>query len=351
MTPIVVLLVMNATVVTSTRGDREASCTARVDRIGTAHVQWIVGAQEDLPTLDRWCHGVGPPLYVPTPASVSPASPPPLEDLVVVTWNAHLAEGRLEELVARLREGAETDGRPAKHFVLLAQELFRRGDDVPAFGVQARTARAIRARDDEAPDARDYAARLGLSMLYVPSMRNGAKLLEDRGNAIFSTEPLSQALAFELPFERQRRVAIGAAIEVLRDGRRSTLRVVNTHLEALSSPRSLWVFRNPRTRQVNALFDFLSASRFEDDVSWVGTVVGGDFNTVQGGERESIYRIARRWSTGLLEEDRRPTHVLGRLDYLFFRLAPGIAAGPIRVADKFGSDHHPVLGRFTKIRE
>jgi hypothetical protein len=287
------------------------------------------------------------PLYQPAP--VSSHEPPTLHDLAVVTWNAHLGEGRLETLIAALRRGAFTEGAPVSHFVLLLQELFRR-DEVPAFGTDARSARAIRARDDDALDARDYAQRLGLSMLYVPSMRNGSDLREDRGNAIFSTEPLSQPVAFELPLERQRRVAVAAAVDVMHEGRRSALRIVNMHLEPLSAPQSLWVFRNPRQRQMAALLHLLRASRFEDDVAWVGTIVGGDLNTVKNGADESVYRHARAWSSGFVREDRRATHLLGRLDYLFFRLAPGLEAATRRIDERFGSDHHPVLGRVTLVK-
>jgi endonuclease/exonuclease/phosphatase family metal-dependent hydrolase len=334
----------------ASRSSVDPSCNARVDRVGYASVHWISAWDDDVDTRDRWCRGVGPPFYIPTPA-VAHDSPPQVEDLVIVTWNAHLSEGRLDDLVTSLREGALTHGQPVRHFVLLVQELLRRDADMPAFGIAARAARAIRAReDDDAADVHTYAQRLGLSMLYVPSMRNGAELFEDRGNAILSTEPLSQALAFELPFERQRRVAVGAAIDVMHARLRSTLRVIDVHLEPLSSPQSLWVFRNPRRRQVAAVLGLFSASRFEDDVSWVGTVLGGDFNTVKKGADESAYRSARAWSTGLVEEDRRTTHFLGRLDYLFFRLAPGVVAGTTRVDEKFGSDHHPVLGRFTPAR-
>ena len=91
-----------------------------------------------------------------------------------------------------------------RRFVLLLQELYRRGSDVPAFPGLTRSAHAIRPRDPQAPDARDYAHALDLSMLYVPSMRNGEAMLEDRGNAILSTEPLDQAFARNCP-ERQRR--------------------------------------------------------------------------------------------------------------------------------------------------
>jgi hypothetical protein len=325
-----------------THADPGATCSAR------ATIHWIRGPQQDIDKLNEWCRGVGTPLYRPEPARTSP-EPPALDDLTIVTWNAHLAEGRLEALVSDLRSGALTNGRPVDHFVLLVQELFRR-DEVPAFGAGARAARAIRARDEDAPDARAYAARLGLSMLYVPSMRNGAAIEEDRGNAILSTERLSQPVGFELPFERQRRVAVAAAIDVMHNGRRSTLRVVDVHLEPLSSPQSLWFFRNPRRRQMAALLDLMAASRFEDDVAWVGTVVGGDFNTVRNGDAEGVYREARAWSSGFAQEDRRATHLLGRLDYLFFRLPPGLEAGTRRVDDRFGSDHRPVMGQVIKAK-
>ena len=66
-------------------------------------------------------------------------------------------------------------------------------------------------------DVDDIAERFGLSVAYVPSMRNGpARDLvarEDRGNAILSTEPLVDVRAIELPFGKQRRVAITALIQ------------------------------------------------------------------------------------------------------------------------------------------
>jgi hypothetical protein len=313
---------------------RDGSCDARVT------VHWIAPAADGA-ELDRWCRAVGPPLYVPTPSTASHPEPPRIEDVVIVTWNAHLSGGRLDALVERFR---------GQHFVVLAQELFRRQTPLPA-AADVRAARTIKLRGADPPDASDYATKLGLSMLYVPAVRNGIIAAEDRGNAIVSSEPLMQPMAFELPFERQRRVAVGAAIDVVHAGRRSTLRFFNVHLENLSAPHSLWFFRNPRTRQIDALMDLLSASRFEDDVAWVGTIIGGDFNTVQDGEREAGYRRARQWSTSLADEDHRATHLMGRLDYLLFRLVPDLEARTARLDDKFGSDHNPVIGRFTKIRE
>ncbi len=299
-----------------------------------------MGPIDDREKLDDWCRAVGPPVVVAT-EDRSHAAPPRLDELVVVTWNAHLAAGQLADLVADLRAGRLTEGRPVDRFVLLLQEVFRRGSDVPAFAAGARSAFGIVARDPEAPDVLSYARQFGLATMYVPSMRNGADLREDRGNAILSTEPLEALRAVELPFERQRRVAVGASI-VVHTGHGELLRLMNVHLEPLSRPSSLWFFHNPRRRQVAyALSTLLDAER-----GLAGTGLGGDFNTVQGGAQEEAYRLARAWSRGLEREDPRPTHDLGRLDYLFVRLAPGWVAATSRVEDKYGSDHHPVLARF-----
>ena len=316
-------------------------CAARADQVGGAALRWLTGSAEDAATLDQWCRAVGPPVYVPRPVAPS-STPPALEDVVVVTWNAHLAEGRLTDLIAALRDGALTNGVPVRRFVLLLQELYRRGPDVPAFSEGMRSAHAIRARDETAPDVHDYAATLGLSLLYVPSMRNGEDLDEDRGNAMISTEPLSDAVAFDLPFARQRRVAIGAAIAVTRGTARSTLRLLDIHLEPLSSPQTLWVLRNPRGRQVRATLSVLGDLHDEDDPHWAGTVLGGDFNTIQSGAKESAYAQARAWSTGFGDEDPRTTHMMGRLDYLFFRLSPDTTAITTRIDRRFGSDHYPL---------
>jgi endonuclease/exonuclease/phosphatase family metal-dependent hydrolase len=275
------------------------------------------------------------------------AEPPALEELVTLSWNAHLAEGRLPDLIAALQAGEFTDGRPVRHFALLVQELYRRGDAVPEFDTSDRTAFAIAARDPDAADVEDYAHSLGLSFLYVPSMRNGARLREDRGNAIISTEPLLDPLALELPLARQRRVAIAAAVNVRTAGGVKRLELVDAHLEPLSSPRTLWVFKNPRGRQVRAILDLLENPRFSGD-GVAGVVLGGDFNMVRGGDREEAYQHARAWSTSLRREDTRRTHMMGRIDYLFFRLPNGWHGNTTRLDKRFGSDHHPVMGRIAR---
>ena len=323
------------------------TCAARSSRVSGVAVTWQTGPLEDVEALDEWCRGVGAPLLAsPAPRPVVP--PPPFNELVVLTWNAHLDEGRLPDLITDLRAGRLTDGRPIQHFVLLLQELYRVGPEVPAFALDARSAFAIQGRDPRAPDASDYSKSLGLAMFYVPSMRNGATRLEDRGNAIVSTEPLLEPLALELPLERQRRVAVGASVQVRTSRGTERLHFLNAHLEPLSSRSSLWLFRNPRRRQIGALLEFLRASRFHS-TGTVGTVLGGDFNTIQGGVEEDAYLHARAWSRGLAAEDPRATHFMGRIDYLFARMATDWMATTTRVDEKYGSDHHPVLARFQRV--
>ena len=320
----------------------DASCAARES---LPFVQWHRAVEAHTRELTRWCRAVGGPVFVDAPAAES-AGAPSLDELVVLSWNAHLAEGELRGLIAKLRSG-ELTGRPVNHFVLLIQELYRRGDAVPPFDDRARSAFAIRPRDPEAFDVDDHAASLGLSVLYVPSMRNGRELREDRGNAIVSTEPLIDPFALELPLARQRRVALGAAVRVQTADGVKRLELIDAHLEPLSSPKTLWVFKNPRTAQVRALLDVLDTPRYEDgDIA--GVVMGGDFNTVRAGAREDAYHLARKWSTSLVNEDRRDTHMMGRLDYVFAKLEDGWKMKTRRLDERFGSDHYPVLASFSR---
>lgn len=239
-------------------------------------------------------------------------------------------------------------GAPVEHFVLLVQELYRRGDDVPAFDARDRSAFAIKARDPRSPDIGDHARDLGLSIYYVPAMRNGPELREDRGNAIISTEPLIEPFALELPLARQRRVTLGAAITIhTADGPRQ-LQLVDAHLEPLSSPKTLWFFKNPRVAQVRAILELLDAPRFTDRSRTAGVVLGGDFNTIRSGAGEAAIHLARAWSNGPAHEDTRDTHMMGRLDYLFFNLGDGWSASTRRLDERFGSDHYPVVGTFSR---
>lgn len=317
----------------------DSNCAARADAAG---IEFQISDESDARELTRWCRAVGGPVYVPTPAVATPA--PTIDQLVFVSWNAHLAEGQLDELIAKLRAGDLTDGKAVTHFVLLVQELYRSGDEVPEFDARERSAFAIRARNPKVPDIDDHAATLGLSIFYAPSMRNGPELREDRGNAIISTEPLLDPIALELPLARQRRVTLGAAINVQTADGVKRLELVDAHLEPLSSPKTLWVFKNPRAAQARAILDLLDHPRYTDRSQTFGVIVGGDFNTVRDGAHERAIRLLRQWSTGLASEDPRDTHLMGRLDYLFFNMPKGWNAWTRRLNERFGSDHYPVVG-------
>ena len=78
-------------------------------------------------------------MYVDAPAAAS-GIVPSLDELTVLSWNAHLAEGELRNLIAKLKSG-ELTGEPVNHFVLLVQELYRRGDAVPEFDIHDRSGR------------------------------------------------------------------------------------------------------------------------------------------------------------------------------------------------------------------
>ena len=119
------------------------------------------------------------------------------------------------------------------------------------------------------------ARRAGLSLFYVPSMRNGppAQTDEDRGNAILSTEPLADLTAIELPFERQRRVAVSSTIQIRGAvGEAWPLRLASVHLENTASARRLRVLApEPRRRQAAGLLAVLPPT--------LPLLVGGDLNT------------------------------------------------------------------------
>lgn len=336
---------------TRTAADLEqpaAPCQVRPAQLAQQSVTWHQGNSADTAEQNRWCRAVGLPVLRANPDLTQ--APPPLESVMVATWNAHLAEGSLSDFVRALRTGAVTGGTPVMHFVLLIQEAYRRGAAVPPFPDDARTAFGIVPRDPNGPDSLAEAAALGLAVWYVPSMRNGREMHEDRGNAIVSTEPLLAPRALELPLARQRRVAVGATIAVQTARGREHIHAWSAHLEPVSSPKTLWLFYNPRPQQARAILSTLASPAFAPSAGSAGVVLGGDFNTVRAGDREDAYGLVRQWSTSLDSEDRRRTHVMGRLDYLFFKLASGWVAQTRRLDERFGSDHYPVAGQFVPSR-
>ncbi|HEX8028550.1 MAG TPA: hypothetical protein VF491_08815, partial [Vicinamibacterales bacterium] len=129
------------------------------------------------------------------------------------------------------------------------------------------------------------------------------------------------------------------------------LELIDAHLEPLSSPKTLWVFKNPRGAQVRSILKLLNDPRYSESSQIAGVVLGGDFNTVRSGADEEAYHLARAWSTGLTSEDPRDTHMMGRLDYLFVKLGDGWTASTRRLDERFGSDHFPIVGTFSPAQD
>jgi endonuclease/exonuclease/phosphatase family metal-dependent hydrolase len=287
-------------------------------------------------SLHSWRRSVGPPLAI----ASAPIAAQPADRLIVVNWNMHVGGGDIERLFADVRR----DAGPTAPIVFLIQEAYREGPEVPvkldgdaSFASLIRSLRADGSRDEIATAAR----RLQLHAYYVPSMRNGGPGIsaEDRGNAILSTLPLDELGAIELPFERQRRVAVAATVagQTL-GGRQWRLRVVSAHLDNMVGARRLWVAGGEfgRTRQARGL---VSALERETTL-----VLGGDLNTWFGFQ-DAAYRIAAQAFPQTTVSDRRGTfHGVLRLDHLFFRLGPGWTAHFHRADDTYASDHFPLIG-------
>lgn len=138
--------------------------------------------------LDSWCAGVGQAVLRAGALETTTTAGTPsvnLEDVTFVSWNVHVGNGDINAFVGDLRAGVFTGGTPVRHFVLMLQEVVRSGD-VPAFADGASGARRIAAHASRSIDIIDISRDLGLSLIYVPSMRNGDSTWEpaaDRGSA------------------------------------------------------------------------------------------------------------------------------------------------------------------------
>jgi endonuclease/exonuclease/phosphatase family metal-dependent hydrolase len=327
-----------------------SACHGIVPRT-TQSLTWI-GPDDprDRDRLARWCRAVGPAI---ADAEPTRAIAPPIDRLAVVTWNVHVGGGDIEALVGRLRRGELTDGQAAGQFALLLQEAYRAGPDVPtAVPPAAAAPRAIveHLPDGSRSDIAEIARRLSLHVLYVPAMRNGRNRAEDRGTAILSTLPLTEAEAIELPFEHQRRVAVAATVSgTASSGAGWTLRLVDVQEDtALALTRGGPLAA--RRRQAEALLEAIDGpvppGRPAPDRGGASMILGGDFNTWLG-SREPAIRFLRRAFPGTPREAAGATWhgALGAraaLDHVFVRGSVRVAATK-RLASRFGSDHDPLL--------
>jgi endonuclease/exonuclease/phosphatase family metal-dependent hydrolase len=300
-----------------------------VDPAGTT---WYGPSRDDdRSALNSWAAGVGPAIVV----HDASGGGMPTDSLVLVSWNTAVGDGDIVALVRDVR--AMHPGAP---FALLIQEAFRDGPDVP-FGGSLPGRFAGRLGSGQIRDDIETIARLcGLNLYYVPSMRNGAPTAtdEDRGNAILSTLPLDELTAIELPYERQRRVAVAATVVVTSPGGAAfPLRLVSAHLDNMLGPRRLWLAGAlfARKRQMSAIVEHVDGRH--------AAVVGGDFNTWLG-FAEPAFGAAFEAFPDTDTSDRRPTFLnLLRLDHLFVRLPRGWTARVERGAHRYGSDHWPLI--------
>ena len=324
----------------SVHGCAGRSAVAQLDMVqldgAVSAIRWMGPQLEaDRGSLGNWRACVGPPVVV----AVAAQDTVPSNRLVVVNWNMHVGGGDIAGLLADVRR--QHGNAP---IVFLLQEAYREGPEVPVrLDAHASFASMIRSLrpDGSREEIESVAQRLGLHAYYVPSMRNGgpAASAEDRGNAILSTLPLTDLTAIELPFERQRRVAVAATVAGVTDtGEPWKVRVVSAHLDNMVGARRLWIAGGEfgRTRQARGL---VSALQGEEPL-----VLGADLNSWFGFQ-DGAYRTAAAAFPGTPVTDRRATfHGVLRLDHLFFRLSEGWQAKFTRGGNAYGSDHYPLVG-------
>jgi endonuclease/exonuclease/phosphatase family metal-dependent hydrolase len=174
---------------------------------------------------------------------------------------------------------------------------------------------------------------------YVPSMRNGgARSNEDRGNAILSNLSLGDLQAIELPFERQRRVAIAATVNGhTSSGKPWRLRVVSAHLDNMGTAKRAWIGAEyGRARQARSLATLLRGDQ--------PTILAGDFNTWFGYSDRAYVETAREFPETRVTDRRATFHGLLRLDHVFYRLPEEWHLDMRRADSRFGSDHYPLVG-------
>lgn len=287
----------------------------------------------DRAEISRWRNAVGAPLLSGSTTTVHSAA----DALIVANWNIALGNGDVIRLVRDLR--AESPGTP---IVLLLQEAFRSGDDIP-LKPDAPAFASFLGSSEPAREIDEISRALGFAMYYVPSMRNGTpdRYREDRGNAILSSIPLEDLVAIELPFEHQRRVALAARVGgTTTGGKPWRLQLATVHLDNIVGARHGWIGGEyGRARQARGLREALAG----DDPQ----LLAGDFNTWFGFADQAYRETARAYPQTQATDKRRTFRGILRLDHVFYRLPEGWRADVRRAESNYGSDHHPLITRIT----
>jgi endonuclease/exonuclease/phosphatase family metal-dependent hydrolase len=292
-------------------------------------VSWLSPTlSRDGAALARWRAAVGSPVIKLDLSTREHSSG--VDAVTVVSWNVALDEGNVVRLVRDLQQ--HDPGRP---IVLLLQEAFRSGDDVPGALKHLAFASHL-GRSNHEREVDDVARALGFALYYVPSMRNGPGA-EDRGNAVLSSLPLSDLTAIELPFENQRRVAVAATIHgETTSGEAWTLRLASVHLDNLVGARNGWIATEyGRARQARGLREALDGKE--------PLILAGDFNTWFGFSDLAYVETARAFPQTHVSDRRKTFRGLLRLDHVFYRLGAGWSADVRRGESALGSDHYPLI--------
>jgi len=331
-------------------------------------IDWYFPAKPgDNEKLERWCLTLGPPVIdsVPSPSFGQ------LEDgdsLAIAVFNPDGGSGNLLSFISD-ELGLDCSGptpvlKPyASHFVLLLQEALRRSNDIPDVPKQYEILRAVDAgRPDSVVDVLEVAGQCGLSVFYMPAVRNGWEARggkrEDKGNAILSTLPLSDPVAIELPLEGARRAMAAATVHAASG---DSLRVATVHLETTAGLwRLIRTGNASRLRQALAIADVLDrievergrpVSQSEVPHYGISTILAGDLNIWT--TSETSFRHLWEYfpdSPGPLAEGTRgpfPTdHILFRRGTVFPTNAQIIEGTYRRIEREYSSDHRASIAWF-----
>jgi len=297
------------------------------------------------PELAGWRRNIGSAVAL----DLAPRLAQTITGLDIISWNVAVGRADVGELMRRILDGAYDDfgTRSDRPFVMLLQEAYRAGGDVPEKPLDRRHGGSI---VPGRSDILEVAELMGLSLRYAPSMRNGVHQ-SDRGNAILSNVALDGTHAFLLPYVRQRRVALTTHMAGLPD-----LVFASAHLDTGGAPPGGWQLRYGAGRLVQAAE---LAHRLIDPEHHASVVLGADLNSPLG-MRDPVVRALQDGGLQLARRvgDWRHTYhasVRLPLDYVLYRSPAGrfrdvwvqrIDEVPgDRTPRVFGSDHHPLLTR------
>lgn len=340
-------------------GTSLGEATAALDSL---ELRWYRSTGErDQRMAAEWCRVVGAPEVRLQPTGVGFPAWTEASGLEVASWNMAAGGG---DLYAYLSGELGLDcsaSRPAmragsRPFVLMLQEAWRRGS-LPRVESGRNVPWTIDPDPDalESPDIVEAARSCGLALVYVPSARNGldtgSRPQEDMGTAILSTLPLTVPIAFDLPLEGGRKVAVAATAHAPGGER---VRFATVHLDVTSTlARVIFSGNQTRARQAAGLIDGLDKAERDGPLT-AAVVVGGDFNTWAA--NETALKFMRRDFEESPDHDGEGTRGSFPADHIFFR-RNSYEAFTIenyhRVENGYGSDHHArrVTLNYTPIRD